>query len=1223
LEFSIRLWAHLPDTVTTPGLTSNFTYDSYGELLTKTLTDTTTSSVPYSTAGQIRTWTNTWSNALLASIKTPNGNTTTYGYSSSGVLTSTTDAKGHVTNITSYTGGGLPLTIVDPNGVTTTLTYSPRLWLTSSTVSGTSGTYKTTWTYDAAGNLTQTTLPDNSYLANTFDTAHRLIKVTDALGNYTSYTLDALGDRTQTSIYAKGGTSATWQRTDTFDALGRLLVDTQGAGQTTTKTYDTNGNVLTATDGLSHTTTNTYDALNRLSTSTDANSGVTTPSYDAHDRITSVKDANGNSTSYIRNGFGDVIQQTSPDSGVAVFQYDADANLVKKTDALGIVTNQTFDALDRVLTTTYPPDTAENVSYTYDQTGTGYSFGIGKLTSVTDAAGSLTRAYEERGNLLSEKRVNGTTTLTTSYTYDGANRIASMTYPDGTIANYQYDAAGYVSTVTAKPAGATSTTTIATIHHQPFGPMNAVTYGNGIAETRGYDNSYRPTNITDTLSSANVQALTYAYDNANNVKSITDAVNAANSQTLTYDPTNRLIGAASGTGGYGTFSWTYDNVGNRLTQIQGSITTTYTYAAGSNRLATYTITKTTAKLDQAPSFKPGNGNGPALWAHAPPSVPFRPDSTNHPDTENSSSTMLATVLGWPMLLVGLAGIVKFRKRLRDNKFFAVLFLVAIVTGVGSLLNGCGGGSSGSSNNTPQTLQTATPIFSPGTGSYASIQTVTISDSTAGATIYYTTDGSTPTTASTKYTAAITVSATETIQAVAVASGYTNSSVASATLSINITAAATPTFSPGTGTYTSVQTVTISDTTAGATIYYTLDGSTPTTTSTKYSAGISVTATETIKAIAAASGYSISAVASATYTMNIPLVVTVTTNANGNITSIPPANASANATFTYNNANRPASVTGSPLAATFVYDWSGQRISKTNPGASGPILYSYAQGGTLIAENDNGTLTDYIYADGRPIAVLHPGATPAANQVNYILADRMGTPQLVSNSSGTTVWSTTYQPFGTTGNVSASITQNLRFSGQYADVETGLSYNLYRYQMPNMGRYLESDPIGIFAGPNTYAYAWNQPTFFEDRLGLDPCTTNAGQSIQLTIPATSLAQTNLVLDPRLTLSNTDVSNPAIQFLGPIAIKDEFPNLTMGPAFTRQVEKTLLDATLGPELSLVKETGVGIYIAFSPQSTQADYLKQSFAIGESIVGVVSKGWGLALNIFDLAVVPEVAQ
>jgi RHS repeat-associated protein len=1158
-------WTHLPATVTTAGLTTSFTYDSDGELLTKTLTDTTTTTTPFSTKGQTRTWTNTWSNSLLASVKTPNGNTTKYGYDSTGALTSTTDAAGHLTQITSHTGGGLPLTIVDPNNVTTTLTYSPRLWPLSSTVTGASGTYATTWAYDAAGNLTQTTLPDNSYLANTYDAAHRLTQVTDALGNYTSYTLDALGDRTQTSIFAKGGTTPTWQRTSTFDALGHLLVDKQGAGQTITKTYDPNGNVQTVTDDLSHTTTNTYDALNRLSASTDANSGVTTPAYDAHDRLVSVTDANDNQTSYVRDGFGDVIQQVSPDSGTTVFQYDGDANLTKKTDALSIVTNQTFDALDRVLTTAYPADSAENVTYTYDQTGTGFSFGVGRLTSVTDAAGTLTRTYEERGNLLAEKRVNGKTTLTTSYTYDGANRIASLTYPDGTLVNYQYDAAGYTSKVTAKPAGASSTTTIATLQHQPFGPLNAVTYGNGIAETWAFDSSYRPTSIVDALSGTNVQKLTYAYDNANNVKSITDAVNAANSQTLTYDATNRLLSATSGSGGYGSLTWTYDTVGNRLTQVQGSTTNTYGYTKGSNRLVTISTTSTQAMLRQAlPSLR-GIGSGSPLWAHASPAGMVPHGSTQPPTPSTAKAASLSSALGWPMVIAGCVGIVGFRKHLRRNKFLALLFIVAILAGAGGLINGCGGGSGGSGggSNTPQAAAptfspttgtyssaqsvgisdsttgatiyyttdgstptasstqytaaitvsstetikaiatasgyttsavstatytigipiAATPAFSPAAGTYSSAQTVSITDSTAGATIYYTTDGSTPTASSTQYTAAITVSVSETVSAIAIASGYTTSAVATAAYTISLPAAATPTFLPVAGSYTTVQTVAISDSTAGATIYYTTDGTTPTTNSTKYTAAITVSSTETIGAIAVASGYSNSAIATATYTMNIPAVITVTTNANGNITSIPPANAAANATFAYNNANRLESVSGSPLAATFTYDWAGQRITKTNPGAAGPILYSYAQGGTLIAENNNGTVTDTIYADGRPIAMLHPTVTPAANQVSYIVADRLGTPQLASNSSGTTVWATTYQPFGTTGNISASITQNLRFPGQYMDVETGFNYNLNRDYMPNLGRYLETDPIGLVGGMDTFGYAFVNPLIYRDPKGL--------------------------------------------------------------------------------------------------------------------------------------------
>ncbi len=678
-------WTHLPASIATPGLTAGFMYDAHGEQLTKTLTDTTTNTSPYPTKGQTRTWTNTWANALLASVQSPKGNTTQYGYDSTGALTSVTDALSHIMKITAHTGGGLPQTIVDPNGVTTALTYSPRQWLTSSTISGTGGTFVTSWAYDGAGDLATTTLPDNSYLGNTYDAAHRLTKVTDALGNYTSYMLDALGDRTQTSVYKSGGI-LTWQASGTFDALGRELIATAGAGQTTRRTFDAVGNALTVQDGLAHTTTTIFDALNRPSAITDASNGVTTPAYDTHDRLVSVTDANGNKTSYIRDGFEGVIQQTSPDSGTSVFHYDADANPTSKTDALGIVANQTFDALDRPLTTTYPADPAENIAYTYDQTGPGLSFGIGRLTSVTDAAGSLTKNYEERGNLASERRVNGTTTLNTGYTYDGANRIASMTYPDGTLVTYLHDAAGYASSVTAKLPGASAATTLATLTHQPFGPMNGVAYGNGIAESWTFDQSYRPTNIADLLSAANVQNLTYGYDLADNVKSITDAVNGANSQTLGYDVINRLTSATSGAGGYGAFAWSYDKVGNRQTQVLNGVTITYGYTAGTNRLATISGTGIIGMLG-APSLNLSSGhqvtlasvtlNPGRLLYHAIAALPVSPSRT----------AASAGIYGWPILLSGLAGIVAIRKRWRGNRLFSLFVLGVFTAGLVTLLLG--------------------------------------------------------------------------------------------------------------------------------------------------------------------------------------------------------------------------------------------------------------------------------------------------------------------------------------------------------------------------------------------------------------------------------------------------------------------------------------------------------------------------------------------------------
>lgn len=183
---------------------------------------------------------------------------------------------------------------------------------------------------------------------------------------------------------------------------------------------------------------------------------------------------------------------------------------------------------------------------------------------------------------------------------------------------------------------------------------------------------------------------------------------------------------------------------------------------------------------------------------------------------------------------------------------------------GLLISGCGGG--GGSNSIPPIQPTAAaPTFSPGSGTFNSAQSVTISDTTSGASIYYTTNGSAPTTSSTLYSSPIAVSSNMTIEAVAVASGFNTSTVGSATYTIKLPAASAPQFSPAPGSYTTSQSVTLSDATAGASIYYTTDGSTPTTSSALYSTPIPVLTTTVINAIAVAQGYSSSAVSTGTYT----------------------------------------------------------------------------------------------------------------------------------------------------------------------------------------------------------------------------------------------------------------------------------------------------------------------------------------------------------------------
>jgi Chitobiase/beta-hexosaminidase C-terminal domain len=162
---------------------------------------------------------------------------------------------------------------------------------------------------------------------------------------------------------------------------------------------------------------------------------------------------------------------------------------------------------------------------------------------------------------------------------------------------------------------------------------------------------------------------------------------------------------------------------------------------------------------------------------------------------------------------------------------------------------------------PPTL--ARPTFSLSGGTYTTPQTVTI-DHQSVVSVYYTTNGSMPTTSSKLYTGPITVSTTETINAIAVLSGWTNSPVASATYTI-APVLARPTFSPAGGTYTTPQTVTI-DHQSVVSVYYTTDGSMPTTSSMKYTGPITVSSSETINAISALSGWTNSPVVTAVFTI---------------------------------------------------------------------------------------------------------------------------------------------------------------------------------------------------------------------------------------------------------------------------------------------------------------------------------------------------------------------
>ena len=160
-----------------------------------------------------------------------------------------------------------------------------------------------------------------------------------------------------------------------------------------------------------------------------------------------------------------------------------------------------------------------------------------------------------------------------------------------------------------------------------------------------------------------------------------------------------------------------------------------------------------------------------------------------------------------------------------------------------------------------------PVFTPAPGTYTSAQSVSITSPTPGSSIYYLINNATP---ASEYSVPLTVNTSETITAITAAPGYANSAIKTAIYTINFPPAPAPVFSLASGSYSTVQAVSISDTAPNAQIYYTTDGSIPTSASTLYSGPIQITVTETINAIAIAPGYTASSVTSARYLISPPI-----------------------------------------------------------------------------------------------------------------------------------------------------------------------------------------------------------------------------------------------------------------------------------------------------------------------------------------------------------------
>ena len=236
-------------------------------------------------------------------------------------------------------------------------------------------------------------------------------------------------------------------------------------------------------------------------------------------------------------------------------------------------------------------------------------------------------------------------------------------------------------------------------------------------------------------------------------------------------------------------------------------------------------------------------------------------------------------------------------------------------------------------STTYIIQCATPSFTPAAGTYASAQSVTISSATTGATIRYTTDGSTPSEVNgIVYSGTVTINSNTTLQAIAYLNGMTDSPVASAAYAIQCAA---PAFTPATGTYASTQSVTISTATSGATIRYTTDGSTPSEINgIIYSGAVTIGSNTTLQAIAYLNGMTDSPVASAAYAIKCAI----------------PTFSPTNGTFT---ASVPVTISTTTSGATIRYTTDGSTPSEING-----IVYSGA-----VTISSNTTLQAIAYLNG--------------------------------------------------------------------------------------------------------------------------------------------------------------------------------------------------------------------------------------------------------------------
>ncbi|MDP3229107.1 MAG: RHS repeat-associated core domain-containing protein [Acidovorax sp.] len=631
----------LPSLVSEPGRSTTYTYDSVGNALTQTVTD--------SASGVSRTTAWTYhASGLVATETAPNGAVTSYQYDSYGNLTKATNALGQGDTYT-HDGAGWVLTHTAPTGLVTTYTYDLRGRLLTTSAGG----LTTTLTYRPSGQVATVTTPYGHTTSYRYDAAQRLTGWSDNRGHSGNYVLDAMGNRLSEDIRDAQGQTA-WKLAHTINSLNRVASTTVGsAGAPFTYGYDANGDLISATqtfNSAARTTQWQLDALRRVAATRSTEGATASVAYNALDNITQATDFKQVATNYTRDALGNAKAETSPDSGSQSATYDSLDLPQQVTDAMGRATTITRDALGRPTRLDYADGTATTLHY--DLGGAPYNASgapqasVGYLSEVRDPSATTSYQRDLLGRIVRKTQtLAGGNLQSVGYSYAsagsagaGAGQLQSITYPSGKTLQYSYDATGQINAMhwAGQPL-------LGNIGWTPLGQPTGWQW-NGFANTAGRSSTSEGTNATilterrtytDAGQLASSALLQLGWDGAGRVSTITQqhmlpgtasAGNAGGtaqpqavtlSSTYSYDNAGRLITSAhsapaslalpsgwslSDTIGANSMGYAYDTNGNRtqahytLQTLAGTATEKRTEqtASGTNRLQSHSHVYTPA-----------------------------------------------------------------------------------------------------------------------------------------------------------------------------------------------------------------------------------------------------------------------------------------------------------------------------------------------------------------------------------------------------------------------------------------------------------------------------------------------------------------------------------------------------------------------------------------------------------------------------------------------------